>query len=223
MKECCNIIKKTKKCFRKSDKKIFSLPRKFTKKKCIEGSVKGFTMRSSCAPFKNCMNQKGGNKFLKNTINAVCVLHYNNNNVTGKINFTQEKDKVKVSYNITGLKDGKHGFHVHEYGDLTDKCNSACSHFNPDNTNHGGRNSKERHVGDLGNIISKKKLAKGYFYDKIISLIFFSKNCIIGRSIIIHEDEDDLGKGKGEKKEESLKTGNAGKRLACGVIGLCKM
>tara|TARA_B100000963_G_scaffold164546_1_gene142911 strand:- start:2 stop:661 length:660 start_codon:yes stop_codon:yes gene_type:complete len=219
MIDCCKITNKTKKCIRKSDKKIFSLPRRFTKKRCIQGPIKGFTMRSSCAPFTDCKNQKGGNKLLK----AVCVLHQNNNGVSGNINFIQNGDKVKVSYNITGLKDGKHGFHVHEYGDLTDECNSACSHFNPDNKNHGGRNSKERHVGDLGNIISNNNIAKGYFFDKIISLDYFSKNCIVGRSIIIHQDEDDLGKGKGEKKEESLKTGNAGKRLACGVIGLCKM
>ena len=120
MIDCCKITKKTKKCSRKSDKKIFSLPRRFTKKRCIEGPIKGFTMRSSCAPFKDCIIQKGGNKFIKNTISAVCVLHNNNNNITGTINFTQEEDKVKVSYNINGLKDGKHGFHVHEYGDLTD-------------------------------------------------------------------------------------------------------
>ena len=51
--------------------------------------------------------------------------------------------------------------------------------------------------------------------DKLIKLR--GKYSIIGRSIVIHEDEDDLGKG-GDK--ESTITGNAGKRLACGVIGL---
>ena len=64
-------------------------------------------MRSSCAPFTDCKNQKGGNKLIK----AVCVLHQNNNSVSGIINFVQNEDKVKVSYNITGLEDGKHGFH----------------------------------------------------------------------------------------------------------------
>ena len=117
------------------------------------------------------------------------------------------------------MEDGKHGFHVHEYGDLTDGCMSACAHFNPFNKNHGGRHSEERHVGDLGNIESKNKVSKGYFYDDVISLDVKKINSIVGRAIVVHADEDDLGKGG---DEESLKTGNAGKRLGCGIIGLCK-
>ena len=105
-------------------------------------------------------------------------------------------------------------------GDLTDGCLSSCSHFNPFNNTHGGRNSKNRHVGDLGNIFSKNKVAKGVMYDKVISLDFKSKCCVIGRCIVVHEGEDDLGKGG---DDESLKTGNAGKRLGCGVIGLSKL
>lgn len=150
-------------------------------------------------------------------MNGICVLHQNESGVSGIVKFVQVKKRVKVSYEIKGLKDGLHGVHVHEYGDLTDKCNSACSHFNPTNKIHGGRNSKERHIGDLGNIKSKNNLAKGCFYDTQISLDYNSKTCIIGRSIIVHEDRDDLGRGN---NEESLKTGNAGKRLACGVIGI---
>ena len=172
----------------------------------------------------NNTKKRGGKKNKKTKkrskkIRAICVLHENKNGVTGKVFFSQNKNssKVKVEYEIYGLSDGKHGFHVHEYGDVTDNCMSACSHFNPFGKVHGGRKSKERHVGDLGNIISKNNVAKGYFYDKIISLKFNKKNCIVGRSIVVHEDEDDLGKGG---NEESLKTGNAGKRLACGVIGL---
>jgi Cu-Zn family superoxide dismutase len=158
---------------------------------------------------------KGGSKKLS----AVCVLHNNKNNVSGTIKFSQKYGKkgVKVIYEIFGLSDGEHGFHVHECGDLTSGCTSACAHFNPFNKNHGGRNSKERHVGDLGNIISKNKVAKGSFTDKLISLNYKSKCCIIGRAIVVHEDRDDLGKGG---DEESLKTGNAGKRLACGIIGI---
>ena len=155
----------------------------------------------------------------KNNKFAICVLHKNEFNISGFIKFTEKNDKVKIEYEIKGLKDGKHGFHIHEYGDLTDGCASSCSHFNPFKKNHGGLKSKERHVGDLGNIISKNKISKGVINDKLISLDFKSKCCIIGRCIVIHEDEDDLGKGG---DEESLKTGNAGKRLCCGVIGISK-
>ena len=150
---------------------------------------------------------------------AVCVLHQNENNIKGIIKFSHNltTGKVKIDYDIQGLKDGEHGFHIHKYGDLTDGCMSACSHFNPYNKNHGGRKSKERHVGDLGNLSCINGKCKGYFYDKLISLDTSSICSIIGRSVIIHDKRDDLGKGG---NIESLKTGNAGKRLACGVIGL---
>jgi|TARA_Y200000002_G_scaffold5244_1_gene4563 hypothetical protein len=52
-KDCCRHSKKDKKCKRKSDKKVFFLPRRFSRKRCKEG-VKGFTMKSSCAPYKDC-------------------------------------------------------------------------------------------------------------------------------------------------------------------------
>lgn len=166
-------------------------------------------------------NKKKTRKLKNYFFKAICVLHKNTNGVEGYISFTQKnkKSKVKIEYNIKGLKDGDHGFHVHEYGDLTDGCTSSCSHFNPFNKNHGGINSKERHAGDLGNIKSKNKLSHGTKQAKDISLDLKSKCCIIGRCIVIHEDPDDNGLGG---DEESLKTGNAGKRLACGVIGLAK-
>lgn len=54
MKSCCKACAKNKKCVRNSDKKVFSLPRKFSKKQCLRKNPKGFTMRASCAPYKNC-------------------------------------------------------------------------------------------------------------------------------------------------------------------------
>jgi hypothetical protein len=57
MKNCCNHTKKDKRCIRKSDKKTFSLPRKFTYQQCKKG-IRGFTMRSSCAPYKDCIKTK---------------------------------------------------------------------------------------------------------------------------------------------------------------------
>ena len=95
----------------------------------------------------------------------------------------------------------------------------AHAHFNPYNKLHGDRKSKIRHVGDLGNIFAKNNKSKGYFYDNLVSLIPGNKCNVIGRSIVIHEDKDDLGKGG---DDESLVTGNAGKRIACGIIGISK-
>jgi Cu-Zn family superoxide dismutase len=78
---------------------------------------------------------------------------------------------------------------------------------------------RERHVGDLGNISTNNKgCAKYTFYDNVIKLRGTKAN-IIGRGLIIHADEDDCGQG-GDL--ESLKTGNAGKRIACAVIGYSK-
>lgn len=210
---CCKHSNNAKTCKRNIDGKVFELPRKFTKKQCITSkNKKGFTMRASCAPYKGC---KGGRKKINK---AVAVLAENKNNITGKIYFTELKNStLKINYEIHGLTNGKHGFHIHEYGDLTDGCKSACSHFNPFNKKHGGLKSTERHAGDLGNIISHNGIAKGKLFDNVLSLNYKNKTCIIGRMIIIHRDEDDLGLGG---NEESLKTGNAGERVACGVIGL---
>ena len=140
------------------------------------------------------------------------------NNIKGIVKFENKGLKsVKVTYKITGLSEGLHGFHIHSSGDLTDGCSSACAHFNPTGENHGGPHSKVRHAGDLGNINSKNNLAEGTITVEGISVNSKSNRSIIGRTIIIHQDPDDLGKGQ---DEESKKTGNAGKRIACAVIGL---
>lgn len=153
-------------------------------------------------------------------IKGVCCI--NEKNIKGTIIFEENlKDKnVNITINIKGLKEGKHGFHIHEYGDLREGCNSLCAHFNPHNTKHGdiSDNKKNRHIGDLGNIYSNKnKICIETKVDKLIKLR--GKYSIIGRSVVIHEDEDDLGKGN---NKESKITGNAGKRIACGIIGYAK-
>ncbi len=110
------------------------------------------------------------------------------------------------------IKPGLHGLHVHKCGDLTNGCESTCSHYNPDGNDHGGPHGKNRHRGDLGNI---QVLNCGKCEDVFTASINVYE--IIGRGLILHEDQDDLGNGG---NEESKKTGNAGGRIACGVIGL---
>jgi Cu-Zn family superoxide dismutase len=133
----------------------------------------------------------------------------------------KEKNMVLVDINISGLpKNSELGFHIHAAGDLSEGCKSACAHFNPFNTTHGGKDSNVRHVGDLGNIITDKDgKCVTRFEDHMIKLRGYKQN-IIGRSIVIHGKKDDLGLGG---DEESLKTGNAGARIACAVIGYSKM
>jgi Cu-Zn family superoxide dismutase len=127
------------------------------------------------------------------------------------------KNNIEICVDIHGLKkNGIHGFHVHEYGDLSDGCESMCMHFNPYHKNHGGIDSKDRHVGDLGNLHADiEGNAKYKFTDNIIKLNGTKSN-IIGRGLIIHADPDDCGKGT---NSASLVNGNAGKRIACAVIG----
>lgn len=140
-------------------------------------------------------------------------------NIHGIVRFTEMSDQARVAIDvdIKGLKkNALHGFHIHEYGDLSDGCTTMCAHFNPYDENHGGPDSKHRHVGDLGNIKSDGHgCAKYRFYDSMIKLRGVKSN-IIGRGLIIHADEDDCGLGK---NKESKITGNAGKRIACAVIG----
>lgn len=124
----------------------------------------------------------------------------------------QEGQGTVIVGKITGLEPGKHGFHIHEFGDLTNGCESAGGHYNPDGIGHGGL--QEGHVGDLENVIANTDgVADFTIIAKRVDLI--GERSVVGRSIVVHSDEDDLGKGG---DEESLKTGNAGKRLACGVI-----
>ena len=140
--------------------------------------------------------------------------------INGFVTFEEINKNVLVTVQLSGLKtNGLHGFHVHQAGDLSDGCESMCAHFNPFNKNHGCPGMSERHVGDLGNLVSDIFGNANYtFYDNVIKLHGVAN--IIGRGLIIHADQDDCGNG-GNK--ESLITGNAGKRIACAVIGYAKI
>ena len=149
----------------------------------------------------------------KAQVTAMCELEQSDT-VKGTILLRQlqQGQGTVIVGRITGLEPGKHGFHIHEFGDLTDGCESAGGHYNPDDVNHGDLDNG--HVGDLGNVTANTDgVADFTIIAKRIDLI--GERSVVGRSIVIHSDEDDLGKGG---DEESLKTGNAGKRLACGVI-----
>jgi len=145
---------------------------------------------------------------------AVAELHgTKGNNVTGTVTFTKEANGIRVVADVTGLEPGKHGFHIHEYGDCSsDDGSSAGGHFNPDNVKHGASTDSVRHVGDLGNIeAGQDGNAHLEITDSLLS--FSGPHSIIGRGVIVHGGEDDL---------TSQPSGNAGPRVACAVIGIAK-
>ncbi|CAK9784755.1 copper zinc superoxide dismutase [Cutaneotrichosporon oleaginosum] len=151
-------------------------------------------------------------------VKAIAVLK-GDSKVSGTITFTQDDNggPVTVTGKIEGLDaNAKRGFHVHQFGDLSSGCTSAGAHFNPHGKNHGGPTDSERHTGDLGNVQTDGSgSANVNIQDSQISLV--GPYSILGRSLVVHAGEDDLGKGG---HADSLKTGNAGGRAACGVIGI---
>jgi Cu-Zn family superoxide dismutase len=151
----------------------------------------------------------------------VATTFFNHTNIKGVVEFVEKANKVVIKGVLKSSKyrNSTHGIHIHEAGDLTDGCMGACGHFNPYGKKHGGPGSKERHVGDLGNIcFDSKGVAKFVMEDDLVKLRGTKAN-VIGRSLVIHEDPDDLGMGG---HSDSLTTGHAGKRITCAVIGFSK-
>jgi Cu-Zn family superoxide dismutase len=143
---------------------------------------------------------------------------------------TGKKHNTTITFNLTGFKPNKiHAIHIHKNGitNLEKGCDSTCSHYNPHNVAHGSIKhfGKSRHVGDIINNLTSN--ANGNFFyqydDDLVKLD--APHSVIGRSIVIHEGTDDLGifrddKSDKERQNGSSTTGNAGKRIACAVIGV---
>lgn len=143
-----------------------------------------------------------------------------NEQKVGIVTFHQTQNGVTIDgqIHLQGLEDGYHGFHIHKFGDDSDGCSSMGPHFDDDIRPHvhGDLNQSFRHWGDLGNVKSLNGFLRFNLLCKTISLSL-GPRCIIGRGLVLHRDEDDLGLG-GDR--ESLKTGNSGQRIACGAIVL---
>jgi superoxide dismutase, Cu-Zn family len=135
------------------------------------------------------------------------------NRVSGVVRFTQTDTGVRIVADVSGLTPGLHGFHIHEFGDMTSTDGtSAGGHFNPAHTHHGAPEAAEHHAGDLGNLTAD---ANGHATLELVdpSLRLDGATSIVGRGIVVHADADDL---------KSQPVGNAGKRVAVGVIGVAK-
>jgi Cu-Zn family superoxide dismutase len=146
---------------------------------------------------------------------AIAVLHATKSGgeASGVVTFTKVANGVRVEAEIRGLTPGKHGFHIHEFGDCSSPdAMSAGGHFNPTKAEHAGPSEQHRHIGDLGNIEAN---ARGIARVDLVDphLRFAGPTSILGRGLIVHEKPDDL---------KTQPTGNAGGRVACGVIGVAK-
>ncbi|KAL4233836.1 SOD-1 superoxide dismutase (Cu-Zn) [Mactra antiquata] len=163
-------------------------------------------------------------------VQAICRMQANPNvpfasGISGIVIFTQRITcyghyALQIKASISGLPaDGNwtyHGFHIHQSGDMSNGCESMGPHFNPFNTVHGSQRDSvnRRHVGDLGNVVKDPYgNIQAAIFDNLASLV--GRNSILRRGIVLHATEDDLGRGN---NEESLRTGNAGRRLACCFI-----
>lgn len=133
----------------------------------------------------------------------------------GTATFTQEGDGVRIEYQLTSLPAGEHGFHLHQTGSCqAPTFESAGGHFNPDNRSHGFNHPQGPHAGDLPNITISDPgdTVTGDYVNDRITLAEGASNSLFdadGTALIVHAQPDD---------NESQPSGNAGDRIACGVI-----
>jgi Cu-Zn family superoxide dismutase len=162
--------------------------------------MKGFLGTSLKKPAKNL-------KSLKKSLSAVAV--FKTPQVEGEVIICKkDKSRVTLKATFTKLPKGNHGFHIHKAGDLRGEgCKGLCEHYDKGKHDHGSYHSTVRHTGDLGNISNKCK--KTYTIKSTV-------HDLLGRSFVVHADEDDLGKGG---FPDSKVTGHSGARIACALIG----
>jgi len=141
----------------------------------------------------------------------------------GNITFTQQTAggaiQVTGTLRVPPNGNNQRGFHIHELGIIYPDCTASGSHYNPFKQVHGSLNSSIRHIGDLGNVpvdqLGNINVNINIPYESLVPLS--GAYSVIGRTLVVHEQVDDLGLGG---SPVSNTTGNAGGRVACGVIGV---
>ncbi|MEZ6090086.1 MAG: superoxide dismutase family protein [Pirellulaceae bacterium] len=133
------------------------------------------------------------------------------NEARGVVLFKEMDGMVYIKGKVINLTPGKHGFHIHMYGDLrAADGTSAGGHYDPDGHPHGGPDDQEHHAGDLGNIVANEDgVAMIDMKTKSFKLHF-----VIGRAVVVHGGVDDL---------KSQPSGDAGPRVAVGVVGFSNL
>jgi Cu-Zn family superoxide dismutase len=170
---------------------------------------KNWILVTMCAILAACSN--AGSIFQRNPNATAMLSPTKGNQASGTVQFTQKGDLVLVQARVSGLKPNtSHGFHIHEKGDCSaPDASSAGGHFNPGGMRHGSPNSAQRHGGDLGNLLADASGTAQISIEVSGISLGVDANSIIGRAVIVHAQPDDLN---------SQPTGNAGARIACGLI-----
>jgi Cu-Zn family superoxide dismutase len=130
----------------------------------------------------------------------------------GTVMFVQRGDgSVDVSLHLTGVPPGVHGFHVHDKGDCGDNGNAAGGHFNPASVAHGSPSAEPHHAGDFGNVTANALGVVDVKFNTHSITVAPGPNGVVGHAMVLHGNPDDL---------TSQPSGNAGPRIACGVVQL---
>ena len=136
--------------------------------------------------------------------------------VSGTLTLKPMGDGVHITGEVGGLKaGGRHGFHIHEKGDCS-AADASCAggHFNPGAQPHGRAGQGAHHAGDADNLVADGKgVAKVDVHQSGVTLGGGAANDIAGRAVIVHAKADDY---------TSQPTGDAGGRIACGVISVTR-
>ena len=152
---------------------------------------------------------------------AVCHFHANTKTSTpgednGYAFLTKCDNRTIIQLDLFNLPPGVKGFHIHQTADMSKGCDSTGSHYNPNDKTHRDLNMPNNHLGDLGNIIvdsAGRCHATIFVHDLPLS----GPHSVVGRAMVVHADEDDLGLGG---TEDSHKSGSSGARISCGIIEL---
>ncbi len=176
------------------------------------GIILGTLLVFGCAQQEDKQKKKKVDKGPKVT-EAVATIHaVEGEDISGAVTFTKTDDGTEVQAELENLSSGKHGFHIHQHGNCSDRESfaSAGGHYNPTDQSHGAPTADQRHVGDMGNIpVGSDGLGELTYTDNIIKLN--GKHSVVGHAVVLHAGEDDF---------ESQPSGDAGSRIGCGIIGI---
>ena len=130
--------------------------------------------------------------------------------VSGKVTFTEKDGKVEIVAELKDLAPGEHAWHVHEVGDCSaPDAKSAGDHFNPSKHPHGAPDAPQHHEGDLGNLTAEADGSARKTLTVDFLTVAPGDKSVVGRALIVHEKADDM---------KTQPSGNAGARVACGVV-----